>query len=102
MTKNASVTDDSSSLSSILLKREAATSTVIPEGTIPVNRPPSASSTGSFQLISSSDDVLTTATRRSISKDKKGESISGGGVLQVRIVKIHSCLFLSIQKLFPR
>ena len=78
MTKNASVSDDSSAFSSILLKREAATSAVLPEGTLPVSRPPSASSSGSFQMIPGERDILT-SSKLGMTSDSKGESNSGGG-----------------------
>ena len=78
-----STTDEKSSLNSILLKREAAASAVR-SGQGSVSRPPSASSAGSFQLISGAKDLLTSARitgQEDIMADLKGESVSGGGGL---------------------
>ena len=75
-------TDDSSSLNSILLKREAAASAVRSgSGSNPMSRPPSASSASSFQLVAGGKDVLDRAksSQADTAADLKGESISGGG-----------------------
>ena len=75
-------TDDSSSLNSILLKREAAASAVRSgSGINPMSRPPSASSASSFQLVAGGKDVLDRAksSQAGTAADLKGESISGGG-----------------------
>ena len=75
--------DDSSSLNSILLKREAAASAVRSgPGIKPILRPPSSSSAGSFQLVSGRKDVLDRPKAGQVvytAADSKGESISGGG-----------------------
>ena len=74
--------DDSSSLNSILLKREAAASAVRSgPGIKPILRPPSSSSAGSFQLVSGGKDVLDRPKAGQVynTADSKGESISGGG-----------------------
>ena len=77
MSKHTPSADESAgSLNSLLSKREAAVS--IPA----LSRPPSASSSGSFQMIPNVTDILTPATA-GISGDLKRESVSGGD-LQVR------------------
>ena len=73
MSKHTPSADESAgSLNSLLSKREAAVS--IPAS----SRPPSASSSGSFQMIPNVTDILTPATA-GISGDLKRESVSGGG-----------------------
>ena len=83
MSNPATLTDEKSTLNSILLKREAAASAVRSgSGVTPLSRPPSSSSAGSFQLISGEKDILTPARaagHRDKAADSKGESISGGG-----------------------
>ena len=78
-----STADEKSSLNSILLKREAAASAVRSgQGSNPLSRPPSASSAGSFQLISGAKDLLTSTRvtgQEDTAADLKGESFSGGG-----------------------
>ena len=80
-----STADEKSSLNSILLKREAAASAVRSgQGSNPLSRPPSASSAGSFQLISGAKDLLTSTRvtgQEDTAADLKGESFSGGGGL---------------------
>ena len=65
---------DSSSFGSILLKREAATAAL--PGGVPASRPPSVSSTGSFQMIPGAKDLLSSA-RLDMTVGSKGEA--GGG-----------------------
>ena len=78
---NTNNTDENSSLNSILLKREAAASAVR-SGPGSTSRPPSASSTGSFQFVTGEKDVSTPATvsgPKGRAAGLKRESISGGG-----------------------
>ena len=78
---NTNNTDENSSLNSILLKREAAASAVR-SGPGSISRPPSASSTGSFQFVTGEKDVSTPATvsgPKGRAAGLKRESISGGG-----------------------
>ena len=73
MSKLTPPADESGSLTSLLSKRKAAVS--IPADSRP---PASVSSAGSFQMIPSLTDSLTTATV-GIPTDLKRESVSGGG-----------------------
>ena len=80
--------EDSSALSSIFLKREAAKSLALP-GVLPASRPPSASSSGSFQMIPGAKDLLSPA-RLDMAVVSKRES--GGGVTGEKNEKLMSVL----------
>ena len=77
MTEQTNSVEDSSSFGSILSKREAALSSV-PLKTDGSSRPTSASSTGSYQLVSG-DKELKTPIKSNMASGLKGESLSGGG-----------------------
>ena len=84
MTERANSVDDSGSLNSILKKREAAASAV-PIGNVntPGNPSSVSTSTGSFQLVTD-ERVGFSRDQSATVSGPKGESFSGGGVLQVR------------------
>lgn len=74
MSNQPDSTNENSSLNSLLLKRDAA---LLPGGGVSsASRPPSASSTGSFQLVQGIRED--TNTNRDTTLGSKGES--GGGI----------------------
>ena len=92
MTERASSLDDTGSLNSILLKREAAASAV-PSENVPsnVSGNPSSSSNSSYQLVSD-ERADFTSLKSNIVSGTKGESLSGGGLTGERNANLSSIL----------
>ena len=78
MTERPNSFEDTSSLGSILQKRESAKS-AIPPINVNASRPTSASSAGSFQLVPPVKELNTPLKSNRVA-GLRGESISGGGV----------------------